>query len=77
MRIQLINQQLQNNGEVDVDIDALKRSFAQIKTDLGIFQSMKGNATNAMNVIQDLRDQLEALERKLKSELKDAESLLE
>ena len=77
LRIQLINQQLQNNGEADVDIDALKRSFAQIKTDLGIFQSMKGNATNAMNVIQDLRDQLEALERKLKSELKDAESLLE
>ena len=38
---------------------------------------MKGNATNAMNVIQDLRNQLEALERKLKSELKDAESLLE
>ncbi len=51
--------------------------FAQIKTDLGDFQAMKGNATNAMSVIQSLKDQIEALERKLKRELKDAEALLE
>ena len=77
LRIQLINEQLQSQGEVDIDVDALKRSLAQIKTDLGDFQAMKGNASNAMNVIQNLKDQIEALERKLKRELKDAESLLE
>jgi capsule polysaccharide export protein KpsE/RkpR len=77
LRIQLINEQLQAQGEVDVDIDSLKKSLAQIKTDLGDFQAMKGNASNAMNVIQNLRDQIEALERKLKRELKDAEALLE
>jgi hypothetical protein len=38
---------------------------------------MKGNATNAISVIENLRDQIETLERKLKRELKDAESLLE
>ena len=77
LRIQLINEQLQAQGEVEVDVDALKRSLAQIKTDLGDFQAMKGNATNAMSVIQSLKDQIEALERKLKRELKDAEALLE
>ena len=30
-----------------------------------------------MSVIQNLKDQIEALERKLKQELKDAEALLE
>lgn len=77
LRIQLINDQLQSQGETDVDVDALKKSLAQIKTDLGTFQAMKGNATNAINVIENLRDQIETLERKLKRELKDAESLLE
>ena len=77
LRIQLINEQLQAQGEVDVDVDAMKRSLAQIKTDLGDFQKMKGNASNAMSVIQNLKDQIEALERKLKRELKDAEALLE
>ena len=77
LRIQLINEQLQAQGEVDVDIDSLKKSLAQIKTDLGDFQAMKGNASNAMSVIQNLKDQIEALERKLKRELKDAEALLE
>jgi hypothetical protein len=38
---------------------------------------MKGNATNAIGVIENLRGQIETLERKLKRELKDAESLLE
>jgi hypothetical protein len=77
LRIQLINEQLQAQGEVDVDVDALKRSLAQIKTDLGDFQAMKSNATNAMSVIQNLKDQIETLERKLKGGLKDAEALLE
>ena len=77
LRIQLINEQLQAQGDVEVDVDALKKSLAQIKTDLGDFQAMKGNASNAMSVIQNLKDQIEALERKLKQELKDAEALLE
>ena len=77
MRIQLINEQLQAQGDVEVDVDALKKSLAQIKTDLGDFQAMKGNASNAMSVIQNLKGQIEALERKLKQELKDAEALLE
>ena len=77
LRIQLINEQLQAQGDIDVDVDALKKSLAQIKTDLGDFQAMKGNASNAMSVIQNLKDQIEALERKLKQELKDAEALLE
>ena len=76
LRIQLINEQLQAQGDVEVDVDALKKSLAQIKTDLGDFQAMKGNASNAMSVIQNLKDQIEALERKLKQELKDAEALL-
>ena len=77
LRIQLINEQLQAQGDIEVDVDALKKSLAQIKTDLGDFQAMKGNASNAMSVIQNLKDQIEALERKLKQELKDAEALLE
>jgi len=77
LRIQLINEQLQAQGEIDVDVDALKKHLAQIKTDLGDFQAMKGNASNAISVIESLRIQIETLERKLKSELKDAESLLE
>lgn len=77
MRIQLINEQLQAQGEVDIDLDSLKKSLAQIKTDLGDFQAMKGNASNAMSVIQNLKDQIEALERKLKRELKDVEAILE
>ena len=77
LRIQLINEQLQAQGDVEVDVDALKKSLAQIKTDLGDFQAMKGNASNAMSVIQNLKNQIEALERKLKQELKDAEALLE
>ena len=77
LRIQLINDQLQAQGEIEVDVDALKKSLAQIKTDLGDFQAMKGNASNAMNVIQNLKNQIENLERKLKRELKDAEALLE
>ena len=58
LRIQLINEQLQAQGDVEVDVDALKKSLAQIKTDLGDFQAMKGNASNAMSVIQNLIDQI-------------------
>ena len=77
LRIQLVNEQLHAQGEIEVDVDALRKSLAQIKTDLGDFQAMKGNASNAMSVIQNLKDQIEILERKLKRELKDAEALLE
>ena len=77
LRIQIINEQLRAQGDVKVDADAIKKSLAQIKTDLGDFQAMKTNATNAITVIQNLRDQIDSLERKLKEELKMAESLLE
>jgi hypothetical protein len=77
IRIQLIADALRASEDIEIDVDALKKRIAQIKTDLGLFQSMKGSATNAIGVIEDLRTQLDTVERKVRSELKETEKLLE
>lgn len=76
LRIQLINDALRAQGKDEIDVDALNRSLMQIKTDLGLFQSMKGNTQNAITVMKELRAQLDQVEDKLREALDAAERLL-
>ena len=77
LRIQLINDALRTQGKDDIDLDALSRSLMQIKTDLGLFQSMKSSTSNAITIMKELRAQLDNVEDKLREELETAERLLE
>ena len=77
LRIQLINDALRTQGKDDIDVDALNRSLMQIKTDLGLFQSMKSSTSNAITVMKELRAQLDHVEDKLREALETAERLLE
>ena len=76
LRIQLINDALRAQGKDEIDVDALNRSLMQIKTDLGLFQSMKGNTQNAITVMKEIRAQLDQVEDKLREALDAAERLL-
>ena len=78
LRIQLINEQLQAQGDIDVDVDCFEEVSCSNKNRPWRLPSHERQRQQRdMSVIQNLKDQIEALERKLKQELKDAEALLE
>jgi len=76
LRAQLIAEEIRSSGEDEIDVDALRKHLTQAKTDLGLFQSMKGGASSAITTLEDLRNNLDIVEKKVKEQLSKAEDLL-
>lgn len=76
LRAQLIAEEIRSSGDDEIDVEAVKRHLTQAKTDLGLFQSMKGGAKSAITTLQELRTNLDIVEDKVRKELSKAEDLL-
>ncbi|GIT10903.1 MAG: hypothetical protein CM1200mP32_03960 [Methanobacteriota archaeon] len=76
LRAQLIAEEIRSSGEDEIDVDALRKHLTQAKTKLGLFQSMKGGASSAITTLEDLRNNLDIVEKKVKEQLSKAEDLL-
>ena len=67
---------LKSQGVGEIDVDELKKHFEQMESDLGMMQSMKSQTRTAINTLEGVRSNMDVLEKKLKSQLQDAESFL-
>jgi len=76
LRAQLIAEEIRSSGDDEIDVEAVKRHLTQAKTDLGLFQSMKGGAKSAITTLEELRNNLDIVEDKVRTELSKAEDLL-
>jgi len=76
LRAQLIAEEIRSSGDDEIDVEAVKRHLTQAKTDLGLFQSMKGGAKSAITTLEELRTNLDIVEDKVRTELSKAEDLL-
>ncbi|MDP6889649.1 MAG: hypothetical protein QF454_06435 [Candidatus Thalassarchaeaceae archaeon] len=76
LRAQLIAEEIRSSGNDEIDVEAVKRHLTQAKTDLGLFQSMKGGAKSAITTLEELRKNLDLVEGKVKDQLSKAEDLL-
>jgi|TARA_B100001741_G_C16531029_1_gene589557 hypothetical protein len=76
LRAQLIAEEIRSSGDNEIDVEALKKHLTQAKTDLGLFQSMKGGAKSAITTLEELRNNLDVVESKVKEQLSKAEDLL-
>jgi len=76
LRAQLIAEEIRSSGDDEIDVEAVKRHLTQAKTDLGLFQSMKGGAKSAITTLEELRTNLDIVEDKVRKELSKAEDLL-
>jgi hypothetical protein len=76
LRAQLIAEEIRSSGDDEIDVEAVKRHLTQAKTDLGLFQSMKGGAKSAITTLEELRTNLGIVEDKVKEQLSKAENLL-
>jgi hypothetical protein len=76
LRAQLIAEEIRSSGDDEIDVEAVKRHLTQAKTDLGLFQSMKGGAKSAITTLEELRTNLDIVEDKVKEQLSKAEDLL-
>ena len=73
-KLKIIDENQSQDDEIDVE--AVKRHLTQAKTDLGLFQSMKGGAKSAITTLEELRTNLDIVEDKVRKELSKAEDLL-
>ena len=77
LRAQLIAEEIRSSGNNEINIEKLKKHLTQAKTDLGLFQSMKGGAKSAITTLEELRKTLDVVEDKVRKQLSEAENLLE
>ena len=59
-----------------IDVEAVLRRVAQVKDDLGMFQGMKSDLTSVAKTIGKAREKVDILERKIKQQISEAESIL-
>jgi hypothetical protein len=76
LRAQLIAEEIRSSGDDEIDVEKLKKHLTQAKTDLGLFQSMKGGAKSAITTLEELRNNLDIVEDKVRKQLSKAEDLL-
>ena len=76
LRAQLIAEEIRSSGEDGIDVNSLKKHLTQAKTDLGLLQGLKGGARSAITTLEDLRNNLDLIEDKVKEQLSKAEDLL-
>ena len=76
LRAQLIAEEIRSSGDDEIDVETLKKHLTQAKTDLGLFQSMKGGAKSAITTLEELRNNLDVVEGKVREQLSKAEDLL-
>lgn len=76
LRSVIIADSLKSQGVGELDVDELKKHFEQMVSDLGMMQSMKSQTRTAINTLEGVRSNMDVLEKKLKSQLEDAESFL-
>ena len=76
LRVQLIAEEIRSSGEDGIDVNSLKKHLTQAKTDLGLLQGLKGGARSAITTLEDLRNNLDLIEDKVKEQLSKAEDLL-
>ena len=76
LRAQLNAEEIRSSGEDGIDVNSLKKHLTQAKTDLGLLQGLKGGARSAITTLEDLRNNLDLIEDKVKEQLSKAEDLL-
>ena len=76
LRAQLIAEAIRSSGEDEIDVNSLKKHLTQAKTDLGLLQGLKGGVTSAITTLEELRNNLDLIEDKVKEQLSKAEDLL-
>jgi hypothetical protein len=76
LRIMLIADALRLDRTDGLDVDGVKQSLEQAKTDLGMLQSMKSQTSTAISTLQGVRTSMDEMERKVRLNLTAAETLL-
>ena len=76
LRIMLIADALRLEQTDGLDVDGVKQSLEQAKTDLGMLQSMKSQTSTAISTLQGVRTSMDEMERKVRLSLTAAETLL-
>ena len=76
LRSIMIVEALRMDGTDTIDVDAISKRLEQAKTDLGMIQSMKVQTTNAIGTLEGVRSNMDVMEKKVRSQLAEAEDLL-
>ena len=76
LRSIMIAEALRMDGTDTIDVDAISKRLEQAKTDLGMIQSMKVQTTNAIGTLEGVRSNMDVMEKKVRSQLAEAEDLL-
>ena len=76
LRSIMVAEALRMDGSDTIDVDAISKRLEQAKTDLGMIQSMKVQTTNAIGTLEGVRSNMDVMEKKVRSQLAEAEDLL-
>ena len=76
LRTVVIADELRLQDSESIDVEAVLRRVAQVKDDLGMFQGMKSDLTSVAKTIGKAREKVDILERKIKQQISEAESIL-
>lgn len=76
LRSMMIADSLRMDGSESIDVNAIKKSLEQAKTDLGMLQSMKSQTSTAIGTLEGVRSNMDVMEKKVKAQLSEAEGFL-